>query len=132
MLNHYLIKVLLATLFIQQVLATYWIVNVDKTPSLNDATYLTFNLFDTSERGNDLKAKCSFSRKFDTSITNDKEDNYLTCGGKTNPSIDVIGHDTTLTGLKVLNSDKVYPCVPVTNDKNFDTYTCSELTPAKK
>ncbi|CAO3651726.1 unnamed protein product [Cunninghamella blakesleeana] len=131
MLNHYLFKVLLASLFIQQVFGVYWIVTVDKTPLANDATYLTFNLFDSSESQSPVKPECSFSRKYDTSITSDQEDNYLTCG-KGYPSIDVGGHDTTVTVLKVFDSSKTYPCVPLTTDKNFDTYSCSESIPIKK
>ncbi|CAO3651827.1 unnamed protein product [Cunninghamella blakesleeana] len=138
MLNRSLLKVLLATLFIQQVLGVFWIVTIDKVPLVNenspienDTTYLTFNIFDSPEGQVFLKPKCGFSRKYDTTITSDQEDNYLTCG-KGYPSIDVIGHDTTLTGLKVLDSKKTFPCILLTTDKEFDTYSCSESIPIKK
>ncbi|KAI9309676.1 hypothetical protein BJ944DRAFT_245495 [Cunninghamella echinulata] len=128
MLSNHLTKVLLATLFIQQVFGTFWLVNVDKKPTVNDEKWITFHFFDTFKTFD--QEVCAFNKMFKTTIT-EEQDDFSTCGTN-NPSIAVVaGENNVLTGLKVSKSDDVYPCVLINKDASFDSYTCGKYIPVK-
>ncbi|CAO3649284.1 unnamed protein product [Cunninghamella echinulata] len=129
MLGHLLTKVLLATLFIQQVFGTFWLVNVDKQPTVNDEKWITFHYFDIEESF--YRETCAFNKMFKTTIS-DEQDDFSTCGTR-NPSVAVVaGENNVLTGLKVSKSNDVYPCVLISKDVSFDSYTCAKYVPVKK